>query len=107
MHGPTADRYHYHAELVEWNQPQRTPDFEIPNGNTGAMPRDVLLTVGNEIVEATMSIRARFFEYRNYRSLLNEYFERDPNFRWHLDGVVDTSRVTLNNSLETAQIILH
>lgn len=56
-----------HAELVEWNQSLKTPDFEVPNGNTGAMPRDVLLTVGNEIVEATMSLRGRFFEYRNYR----------------------------------------
>jgi len=29
-----------------------------------------------------MSWRSRFFEYRAYRSLLNEYFERDPNFVW-------------------------
>ena len=26
-------------------------------------PRDVLLTVGNEILEATMSYRCRWFEY--------------------------------------------
>lgn len=69
-------------ELVDWSQPFRTPDFEAPCGNTGAMPRDVLLTVGNEVLEAPMSWRARFFEYRAYRSLLNEYFERDPNFVW-------------------------
>lgn len=77
-HGVTVRR----PELVDWSQPCKTPDFEITNGNTGSMPRDVLLTVGNEIVEATMSIRGRFFEYRAYRQLLNEYFERDPDFRW-------------------------
>jgi glycine amidinotransferase len=69
-------------ELVDWSQPCKTPDFEVPCGNTGAMPRDVLLTVGNEVLEAPMSWRSRFFEYRAYRSLLNEYFELDPNFVW-------------------------
>ena len=77
-HGVTVRR----PELVDWTHPCATPDFEVPCGNTGAMPRDVLLTVGNEIVEAPMSWRARFFEYRAYRALLNEYFERDPSFLW-------------------------
>ena len=69
-------------EIVDWTRGYRTPDFEVPCGNTGAMPRDVLLTVGNEVLEAPMSWRSRFFEYRAYRSLLNEYFEEDPNFVW-------------------------
>lgn len=77
-HGVTVRR----PEVVDWNQTTKTPDFEVPYGNTGAMPRDVLLTVGNEVVESPMSWRARFFEYRAYRSLLNEYWERDPNFLW-------------------------
>ena len=29
-----------------------------------------------------MSWRSRFFEYRAYRELLNEYYERDQNFLW-------------------------
>lgn len=69
-------------EYVDFTQSTKTPDFEVPCGNTGAMPRDVLLTVGNEILEAPMSWRSRFFEYRAYRELLNEYFERDPEFLW-------------------------
>jgi len=44
-------------------------------------PRDVLLTVGNEILEATMSQRARWYEYLCYRPLLERYFKEDPNFR--------------------------
>uniref|UniRef100_U3I6G0 Glycine amidinotransferase n=1 Tax=Anas platyrhynchos platyrhynchos TaxID=8840 RepID=U3I6G0_ANAPP len=39
-----------------------------------AMPRDILLVVGNEIIEAPMAWRARFFEYRAYRQIIKEYF---------------------------------
>lgn len=41
-----------------------------------AMPRDILIVVGNEIIEAPMAWRARFFEYRAYRSLIKEYFRK-------------------------------
>ncbi|XP_038668886.1 glycine amidinotransferase, mitochondrial [Scyliorhinus canicula] len=41
-----------------------------------AMPRDILLVVGNEIIEAPMAWRARFFEYRAYRTLIKDYFLR-------------------------------
>jgi glycine amidinotransferase len=45
-------------------------------------PRDVLLTVGREIVEATMSYRCRWFEYLAYRPLLNQWFDEDKGFVW-------------------------
>jgi glycine amidinotransferase len=57
-----------------------TPDFECQSGNAQACPRDVLLVVGDEIIEAPMSRRARYFEYRAYRSLLKEYFRQGA--RW-------------------------
>ena len=41
-----------------------------------AMPRDILIVVGDEIIEAPMAWRSRFFEYRAYRPLLKEYFRR-------------------------------
>lgn len=41
-----------------------------------AMPRDILMVVGNEIIEAPMAWRARFFEYRAYRPLIKEYFRK-------------------------------
>lgn len=41
-----------------------------------------------------MSWRSRFFEYRAYRALLNEYFERDPNFIW-----TAAPKPTMNGSL--------
>lgn len=58
----------------------RTPDFECDFGHAQTCPRDVLLVVGDEIIEATMANRCRFFEYRAYRSLLKDYFRAGA--RW-------------------------
>ena len=35
----------------------------------------------NEILEATMSYRCRWFEYLCYRPLLKKYYDQDPNMR--------------------------
>lgn len=69
-------------EAINFASEYETPDFRVPFGNTSAMPRDVLLTVGSEIIEAPMSWRARFFEYRAYRGVLNELFEEDDAWLW-------------------------
>jgi glycine amidinotransferase len=37
--------------------------------------------VGNEMLEATMSYRCRWFEYLAYRPLLSKWFEEDANFK--------------------------
>jgi glycine amidinotransferase len=62
--------------------PYQTPDFASSSGMYAAMPRDVLLVVGNELIEAPMAWRSRFFEYRHYRALIKEYFEADARVRW-------------------------
>lgn len=54
----------------------QTPDWQAPGGHASACPRDVLLVLGNEIIEAPMAQRARYFEFRAYRTLLKEYFHR-------------------------------
>ncbi|MEM6933952.1 MAG: serine/threonine protein kinase [Pseudomonadota bacterium] len=61
--------------------PVTTPDFHTGSQFGCMPPRDVLLTVGSEILEATMSYRCRWFEYLNYRPLMQRYFDEDPNFR--------------------------
>ena len=38
------------------------------------MPRDVLLIVGDQIIEAPMGWRSRYFEHHAYKSLCKEYF---------------------------------
>lgn len=61
--------------------PVATPDWRNP-ASFGAMPpRDVILTVGAQMLEATMSYRCRWFEYLAYRPLLQRYFADDPNMR--------------------------
>ena len=56
-------------------QVYKTPHFQS-SGMYAAMPRDVLLVVGDEIIEAPMAWRSRFFEYCSYRPLIKEYFKQ-------------------------------
>ena len=58
---------------LDFNQPTSTPDWKAETMFGCMPPRDVLLTVGNEILEATMSYRCRWFEYLCYRPLLKDY----------------------------------
>lgn len=65
---------------LDFSQTVSTPDW-VQESMFGCMPpRDLLLTVGNEILEATMSFHSRWFEYLCYRPLLERYFKEDPNF---------------------------
>lgn len=67
---------------LQWNMAVITPNF-MTGSMFGCMPpRDVLLTVGNEIICAPMSFRSRYFEYLAYSPLLRQYFEEDPEFLW-------------------------
>lgn len=62
-------------EPADFSMVYKTPDFESP-GMYCAMPRDIILTIGNELIESPMAWRARFFEYRCYRGLMKEYFQK-------------------------------
>ena len=66
---------------MDFNKNISTPDWD--NGSMfGCMPpRDVILTVGNEMLEATMSYRSRWFEYLCYRPLLEYYFHNDKEMK--------------------------
>ena len=67
---------------IDFGQQVQTLDW-VQKTMRGCMPpRDVLLTVGNEILEATMSLRARWFEYICYRPILEQYYKEDKNMRW-------------------------
>jgi glycine amidinotransferase len=67
-------------EAVDWGATYATPDFGPTRGLYAAMPRDLLLVVGEEIIEAPMAWRCRLFESRAYRPLIKEYFARGA--RW-------------------------
>lgn len=66
----------------DFSQKVQTPDWEHDSMFGSMPPRDVLVTVGNEILEATMTVRSRWYEYLVYRPLLEQYFKEDPNFVW-------------------------
>jgi glycine amidinotransferase len=51
-----------------------TPYWSSPSGIDGANPRDVLLVVGNEIIEAPRMSRSHYFDSFAYLPLMKEYF---------------------------------
>jgi glycine amidinotransferase len=67
---------------IDFSQAVQTPDWKQETMFGCMPPRDLLLTVGHEILEATMSFRSRWFEYLCYRPLMEKYFMEDPNFRY-------------------------
>ena len=48
-------------DLIDWNKPITTPTWEVPYGNTSCMPRDVLLTIGDTIIEVNTCTGAIWF----------------------------------------------
>jgi glycine amidinotransferase len=69
-------------ELHDFSRSLRTPTFEVENQYCSVCPRDVMITLGNELIEATMSRRSRYFEYQAYRKLVYEYWNADPHMKW-------------------------
>ena len=67
-------------EPVDFARPYSTPDWSSPGGLYAAMPRDILLVVGDLIIESPMAWRSRYYEIHAYRPLLQEYFRRGA--RW-------------------------
>jgi glycine amidinotransferase len=64
-------------------QAAQTPDFSLPDESMfGVMsPRDSVIIIGREFLEAPMSFRSRHFEYLAYRSLVQRYADEDPGMR--------------------------
>lgn len=67
-------------DVVPYDRPFRSPDWEVGVGFSAANPRDPFMIVGNEIIEAPMADRNRFFEGRAYRRLFGEYLRAGA--RW-------------------------
>ena len=67
---------------LDFSQAIQTPDWQQGSMFGRMPPRDVLLTVGNEILESPMSFRSRWFEHLCYRPLLERYYKEDAEFRW-------------------------
>jgi glycine amidinotransferase len=63
-------------DIVDYQVPIRTPDWKTPSGSSSTNPRDPFLIVGDQIIEAPMADRSRYFEAWAYRSLFVDYFRR-------------------------------
>lgn len=69
-------------DSLDFGQAVATPDWR-QESMFGCLPvRDVLITVGREILESTLSYRSRWFEYLSYRPLIERYFCEDELMRW-------------------------
>lgn len=68
-------------DAMNFSQPVATPDWRAESMFGCMPPRDVILTVGAEMLEATMSYRCRWFEYLCYRPLIQKYYDEDPAMR--------------------------
>ena len=66
-------------EWLDFSKRVRTPHWSS-TGFAIACPRDGFLVVGDEIIEAPMCWRARYFEPLAYRKLFRRYFEEGA--RW-------------------------
>ncbi len=64
----------------DFSKPYATPDFETKSGCYALMPRDVLLAIGDQIIEAPMGWRSRYHEHSAYKDLCKEYFKKGA--RW-------------------------
>lgn len=67
-------------EVLDHTRSFATPDWESPCGLYAAMPRDVLLIIGDGIIESPMAWRSRYYEPIAYRPLIKEYFKKGA--RW-------------------------
>ncbi len=67
-------------DVIDFSSSFSTPEWDIRSGVSAANPRDVLLVVGDEIIEVPMADRGRHFETWPYRRLVKGYFESGA--RW-------------------------
>jgi hypothetical protein len=81
----------------DFSQPYATPDFKAKSGLYAAMPRDVLIVVGNEIIEAPMAWRSRYFEFRPFRKLIKEYFKQGAVCMYHSYLINECNQFSYDN----------
>lgn len=66
-------------EPMDFTKVNSTPWWES-NGLYATMPRDVMMVIGDTIIEAPMAWRERYFEIYCFRDLITEYF--NDGARW-------------------------
>lgn len=78
----------------------QTPHWNAPMGHA-LMPRDLFTVIGDEIIETSPSVRARYFEGDLYKELFTGYFNRGA--RW---TVAPRSRL-LDRNFDFSYVLRH
>jgi len=65
-------------KTLDWSKPVAGPDWDSPSQYCATCPRDTMITLGNTMLEATMSKRSRYFEHLACRDIALEYWRADP-----------------------------
>lgn len=82
---------------IDFNKKITTPEWSIDHMFCCVCPRDVMITIGNIILEATLSRRGRFFEYLPYRPIMNQLWDLDSSMKWKA-----APKPTMNDSMYRA-----
>ncbi|CAF1059370.1 unnamed protein product [Adineta steineri] len=69
-------------EPLCFNHQLSTPHFKSQYQFGLACPRDVLITLGDTVLEAPTSVHTRYFESEYYKPLLYSLWKRDSNMKW-------------------------
>ncbi|CAF1166509.1 unnamed protein product [Didymodactylos carnosus] len=72
----------------------RTPHFESHYQFGLTCPRDIIITIGNTIVEAPTACHSRYFESSYYRELIYPLWNSDPKMKW-----IQPPRPTVSESM--------
>merc|ERR1719393_640987 len=65
-------------ETLDWSKPVSNPFWDSASQYCATCPRDSMITLGNTILEATMSKRSRYFEHLAMRDISLKLWQRDP-----------------------------
>lgn len=63
-------------DVLSYEKAFETPSWKAFGGLYASMPRDLLMVIGNTIIEAPMSWRCRYHEVDAFRNLIKSYFRR-------------------------------
>mmetsp|Transcript_55783 Transcript_55783/g.103191 ORF Transcript_55783/g.103191 Transcript_55783/m.103191 type:complete len:488 (+) Transcript_55783:41-1504(+) len=66
------------TETMDWSTPVAGPEWKSKSQYCATCPRDTMITMGNTILEATMSKRCRYFEHLACRKICLELWRSDP-----------------------------
>jgi len=67
---------------IDFSCEVKSPSWRVGNMYNCVCPRDVMLTLGNTVFEATMARRYRFFEYLPYRNIMYQLWDSDASMKW-------------------------